>query len=131
MPTTKNLRGIPGNLALSYLSTLGYYENGYMADWIIRLFNKLNINEITINIIEENVSPKSAEIRPLTSDIPKLKQILKTELKNNGFEETFIKNAELRFEQIDKKTLKCFPTLEDINGKKYFPKKPIIETSYE
>ena len=34
MGKTRNLNGTPGNLALSYLSTLGYYDGGYMADWL-------------------------------------------------------------------------------------------------
>lgn len=34
MAKAKNLNGLPGNLAFSYLSTLGYYDGGYMAVWI-------------------------------------------------------------------------------------------------
>ena len=130
MPKTKNLRGIPGNLALSYLSTLGYYEDGYMSDWIIRMFNKLDIREIKIDILNEKIFPETATIKPLLSDLPKLKDILKRELKNNDFDKEFIVKAELNFEQLDKQTLKCFPILEDKNGKLYFPKKAIIEQSY-
>ena len=131
MPKTKNLRGIPGNLALSYLSTLGYYEDGYMSDWIIRMFNKLEIREIKIDILNEKIFPETATIKPLLSDLPKLKEILNKGLKNNNFDKEFIVKAELNFEQLDKKTLKCLPILEDENGKLYFPKKAIIEQSYE
>mgnify|MGYP007068585623 CR=1 FL=1 len=34
MVKAKNLNGLPRNLAFSHLSTLGYYDGGYMADWI-------------------------------------------------------------------------------------------------
>ena len=68
MAKTKNLRGVPGNLAFSYLSTLGYYENGYMADWLIRTFDKLNITQIKIDILNETIFPKEAQIKPLLSD---------------------------------------------------------------
>ncbi|WP_121935794.1 hypothetical protein [Faecalibacter macacae] len=131
MAKTKNLRGIPGNLALSYLSTLGYYENGYMADWLIRTFDKLNITQIKIDILNETIFPKEAQIKPLLSDIKKLKLILENELNKNEFEKGFIKNAEFHFEKIGEKTIKCNSFLEDINGKLYYPKKPIIEESYE
>lgn len=131
MAKAKNLRGIPGNLADSYLSTLGYYENGYMADWLIRTFNNLNIPEIKIDILNELIVATEAAIKPLLSDLRKLKGILRAELHNNQFDLEFIVRAEFHIERIGLKTIKCNPVLQDKNGKLYYPKKAIIEQSYD
>ena len=50
MAKKKNLNGIPGNLALSYLITLGYYDGGYMADWLNFIARDKNVKEIEIDI---------------------------------------------------------------------------------
>lgn len=43
----------PGNLAYSYLSTLGYYDGGYMADWLNYIARDKNIIEIEIDILKK------------------------------------------------------------------------------
>lgn len=136
MAKAKNLNGLPGNLAFSYLSTLGYYDGGYMADWINYIAREKNIAKIEIDILNKDMIPKEAAIKPLFADLEKLKDIIQTELKNNGFEMSFIKKAIMRFEiPIDlpniKPTIYCYPYLEDKNEKIYKPKKRIIETAYE
>jgi len=135
MGKTRNLNGIPGNLALSYLSTLGYYDGGYMADWLNHIARDKNVKEIEIDILNNRIEPKEADIKPLKTDLNKLRGILKKELSNNGFEMGFIKNAVLKFEiPIDnprfKNTIYCYPFIEDETGKIYKPKKRIIETAY-
>lgn len=127
MAKTKNIRGVPGNLALSYLSTMGYYENGYMGDWVMKTFKNLDIIKIKVDILNDMIYPKEANIRPLLSNLSKLRSILKNELMNHGFEMNFIIRAEMNFEKLDENMLKCYPILEDKNGKAYYPKKPIIE----
>jgi hypothetical protein len=136
MGKTRNLNGIPGNLAMSYLSTLGYYEGGYMADWLNYIARNKNISNIEIDILNNKIEPIETDIKPLKADLNKLREILRTELSNNGFEMEFIKKAILKFDiPIDnprfKNTVYCYPLLEDSNGKIYEPKKRIIETAYE
>jgi hypothetical protein len=134
MAKAKNLNGIPGNLAYSYLSTLGYYDGGYMADWINYIAREKNIAEIEIDILKKIIKPKEAEIKPLIADLEKLKDIIQTELKNNGFETSFIKNAIMRFEipiNSPNPIIYCYPHLEDENGKIYKPKNRITEVAYE
>lgn len=136
MGKTRNLNGLPGNLALSYLSTLGYYDGGYMTDWINFIARDKGLPEIRIDILNKLIEPKDAEIKPLLSDLDKLKAIIRQELENNGFTISFIKKAILKFEiPIDsssiKNTVYCYPMVEDENGKIYKPKKRIIETAYE
>ena len=136
MPKTKNLKGLPGNLGLSYLSTLGYYNGGYTADWIDYVAREKSIKEIEVDILNKSVTPKEAEIKPLLVDLDKLNGIIDAELKSNGFDINFISKAILRFQiPIDspheKGTIYCFPVLEDINGKVYTPKKRIVERAYD
>ena len=136
MAKTRNLNGLPGNLALSYLSTLGYYDGGYMADWINYIARDKKIVEIKIDILNKSIEPKIAEIKPLISNLNKLKGIIYAELKNNGFENSFIKKAILKFKipinsATVKRTIYCYPILEDENGKTYESKKRIVETAYE
>lgn len=132
MGKTRNLNGLPGNLALSYLSTLGYYDGGYMADWLKHISIELGINKIEIDILGKSITPKEAEIKPLLADLNKLNGIVNQELTNNGFESDFLTKAVLRFDiPIDKKVVHCFPLLEDKNGRIYEPKNRITEIAYE
>jgi len=136
MGKTRNLNGIPGNLAMSYLSTHGYYDGGYMADWLNYIARKKNIKEIEIDILNSKIEPTETDIRPLKTNLNKLRGILNKELSIHGFETDFIKKAIMKFEiPIDnprfKNTIYCYPFIEDETGKIYKPKKRIIETSYE
>ena len=136
MGKTRNLNGIPGNLALSYLSTVGYYDGGYMADWLNFIARDKNIKEIVVDIINSSIEPEEADIKPLKADLEKLREILTKELSNNGFKMGFIRKAVMKFEiPIEnprfKNTVYCYPFIEDENGKIYKPKKRIIETAYE
>ncbi len=136
MGKMRNLNGTSGNLALSYLSTLGYYDGGYMADWLNFIARDKNVKKIEIDILNDKIEPKEADITPLKADLKKLRGILEKDLSNNGLEMDFIKRAVMKFEiPIDnpriKNTVYCYPFIEDENGKIYQPKKRIIETAHE
>ena len=134
MAKAKNLNGLPGNLAQSYLSTLGYYDGGYMADWINFIAQENKISELEIDIINKTIVPNEFEVEALLYDLEKLKNIISTELKNNGFDMSFIKSATLKFEipiQETNSKIYCFPQIVDQNGKVYKSKNRIIETAYE
>ena len=136
MGKTRNLNGIPGNLALSYLSTLGYYNGGCMADWLNFIARDKKVKEIEIDTLNDKIAPEATDIKPLKADLKKLRGILESELSNNGFEMDFIKKVVMKFEiPIDnprlKNTVYCYPLMEDENGKSYKPKKRIIETAYD
>ncbi|MFC4636572.1 hypothetical protein ACFO3O_21890 [Dokdonia ponticola] len=136
MGKTRNLHGIPGNLALSYLSTLGYYDGGYMADWLNYIAHEKNIKEIEIHILNSKIEPIETDIRPLKAGLNKLRGILNKELSIHGFEKDFITKAVMKFEiPINnprfKNTIYCYPFIEDKTGKIYMPKKRIKETAYE
>ncbi len=136
MRKNKNLNGIPGNLALSYLSTLRYYNGGYMADWLNFVAHEKNIKNITIDILNNKIEPEGADIKPLKAYLNDLRKIIEKELLSNGFKITFIKRAVLEFQiPIDdfkfRNTVYCNPVLEDVNGKIYKTKKQIVEIAYE
>ena len=134
MAKAKNLNGLPGNLALSYLSTLGYYDGGYVADWINFIAQEKKIPNLEVDILNKVITPKEFEVDALLNDLEKLKNIIAVELINNGYEMSFIKSAILSFEipiQQSNSTIYCFPQLEDENGKIYKPKQRIVETAYE
>ena len=107
-----------------------------MADWINYIARNKNVSEIEIDILNKTVKPNEVDIKPLKAGLDKLKGILNKELTNNRFETGFIKSAVMKFKiPINnpriKKTIYCYPYLEDIEGKIYKPKKMIIETAYE
>ncbi len=134
MAKAKNLNGLPGNLAQSYLSTLGYFDGGYKADWINAIAQENKISELEIDILNKRIVPKQFEVKALLHDLEKLKNIISVELENNGFEMSFIKSATLKFEipiLETNSTIYCFPQIEDKNGKVYKPKNRIVETAYE
>lgn len=76
MGKKRNLNGIPGNLALSYLSTLGFYDGGYMADWLNYIAREKNIKEIEIDILNSKIEPTEADISSLKVYLNKLRGIL-------------------------------------------------------
>lgn len=136
MGKRRNLNGTPGNLALSYLSSLGYYDGGYMADWLNFIARDKKIKEIEIDILYNKITPLEADSKPLKVHLKKLRGILKKELLNNGFETNFIKKAIMKFEiPIDNPRINdlvyCYPYIEDENEKVYRPKKKITQIAYE
>ena len=97
---------------------------------------KKKVKKINIDILNNRIEPQETDIKPLKSELNKLRGILKKELLNNGFELNFVKKAIMKFEiPIDdprfKNTVYCYPYIEDENGKIYKPKKRIIETSWQ
>jgi len=135
MGKTRNLKGIPGNLALSYLSTLGYYRDGYMADWLNYISQNKHIEVIEVDILNNKIIPEVCDIKPLKWNLKKLRGILEKELSNNGFEIEFIKKAVMKFEiplnePNFENIIYCYPYIQDENGKIYKPKKSIIDAAY-
>ena len=136
MAKAKNLNGLPGNIAMSYLSTYGYYDGGYMADWINYIAREYDLKEIEIDVLNKKIKPKVADIKPLHNRLEQMNLLISKELENHGFENGFIKKAVMNFEiPIDdvkfQNTIYCYPFIEDENGRIYKPKKRIIETAYE
>lgn len=136
MGKKRNLNGLPGNLAMSYLSTLGYYNGGYMADWLNFIARYKNIDTIYVDVLSDKIEPAEADFKALKVDLGKLRQIIKSELTNNGFKSGYITRAVLKFEipiedSSGEKLVYCYPFIEDQEGRIYKPKNIIVEKAYE
>lgn len=124
----RNLSGLPGNLALSYLSSKGCEGYGAMADWLHYAAKNNNIKEITVDVLNETTLPSEAKIPHLINPLPKLKEMISTNLKKHNIEASFITKAILRFEvDMDGRQVVCFSEIEDQGGKTYRGKKKITE----
>jgi uncharacterized protein YlaN (UPF0358 family) len=131
----KNLKGLPGNLANSYLSTHSYYHKGYSGDWILYLSNKNGIEKTEINLLTGEITPSCMIHDSLKNDIEKMKQIIQVQLKNNGFKDDFIIEAVLKFKistDLSKtnNTVVCESYIKLKDGTIYKPKYPTIEIAY-
>ena len=131
---SKRLKGIPGNLALSYLSTTCTYRGGYMADWIYYLAKLNQTPTIEIDILNKTIIPEYTTHDSLLCYMDKLQGILNTELTKNGFDLSFIHKAVMKFEiPIDNPadwTISCYPYLMDIHGQTYIPRRKIVDTAF-
>ena len=123
MASTKKLNGLPNNLVQQFFSTMFYYDKGYMADWIWHTAVHNNVDTVDIDIINEKVIPTSLEIKPIGSQLYRLRETIKTVLTTNDFPADFIAKATFHIKLLkDSKTnrfieIRC--TTVDINGKKY------------
>jgi hypothetical protein len=132
MSKTNSLNGLPNNLAKSFLGTLSYYKGGYMADWLVYVSKEEGVTSIELDVLNETISPEIDLKKPLLVHLNRLKNIISTELLNHGFDKSHIVKATLRFEIFPARNyVKCYPSIEDVNGKVYQIKKTIIETAYE
>jgi hypothetical protein len=123
MPKRKNLNGIPHNITKSFFGTERYYHRGYMGDWLLNAAKQLNLTEASLDVLQSSFSPKQLNIRPLILNAQDLKEIINKELKANGFEQDFIKEAVIDFQfpdlEINNTSFYCFPYLVDIDGNRY------------
>jgi hypothetical protein len=132
MPSTKLLRGLPVSLIESYMSTLCYYNKGYMADWLYNGMIELEINEVIIDVLNETIFPNEISIIPLKLNIPRLNSIIQRTLLSNGFDDGYIKSAKLliKMHESFNKHLLCRAEIIDINNKSYASKE-MLEKVYE
>lgn len=132
MPSTKLLRGLPVSLIESYMSTLCYYKKGYMADWLYNGMIELEIDEVTIDVLNETIFPYEISILPLKLNVPRLKGIIERILLSNGFDDGYIKSAKLiiKIHKDINRHLLCKTEAIDIN-KKVYVSKEMIEKAYE
>src|SRR5690349_14165858 len=95
MAKRKTLNGLPHNLTKSLFGTERYYKYGYMADWIFYAAKRLDISEVTIDILNNTIIPNSLSLYPLIVNIKDLKVIIEKELTSNGFAKEFIVEAKI------------------------------------
>ena len=130
MARRKQLNGLPNDLVYSFFSTLRYWEKGYMSDWIVNASLDLKVENIQIDILNKQITPKELEIKPILYHITELESIIKKVTEHAGFEHDFIKQAVFDIEIHKNRQLQCKTTLIGENGE-VFNSKNYIEESYE
>jgi hypothetical protein len=130
MPQKKRLNGLPYDLIKSYFATDKYCVCGYMADWMLNTARRLNVDEITIDIINQTHIPSELNFHPFTYELPFLKAIIERTLTHNGFDKDFIIEAKITVEFLkESKELTCHAWLVDRESNKYSVG-PLTELSY-
>jgi hypothetical protein len=127
MPSKKLINGLPNNLIQQYFSTLFYYSEGYMADWIWNVAVQKNHTELTIDIINNTTSPVDFQIKPIMVYLEYLQATIRNSLTSVGFDKDFIVDAKFNI-SISKrlnihKLLIVEASVTDKDGRVYKSKK--------
>jgi hypothetical protein len=133
MGKRRNLNGLPNSLVESYLSTLMYFDNGYMACWIWKRASELEITEIEIDIINGTTKPPKFKSKPIVAYLGQLRGIISKTLLSNGFDPSFIDSAKFKVwitkQDAVLRQVSCQGIVEDIDGRIY-EGKVYKETAY-
>jgi|WetSurMetagenome_2_1015567.scaffolds.fasta_scaffold932636_1 hypothetical protein len=134
MPSKKLIKGLPNNLIQQYFSTLFYYSDGYMSDWIWNTAIQKNHTQLTIDIINKTVRPADLQIKPIVAYLDILQETISKTLTSLGFDKDFIVDAkfDISISQRFKihKLLTVEATIMDKDGRIYKSKK-YEEEAYE
>ncbi|WP_405207186.1 hypothetical protein [Aquimarina sp. LLG6339-5] len=132
MPKINRLNGLPNTITQQFFSTTFYYSKGYMADWVFNAATEKNITELTINFMNSQVSPKELEIKPILSQLPRLKETVYKTLKSQNFESDFITKGfmKIKMGKTGYRYLYCKTILTDKNGIEHIGKE-YTESVYE
>ncbi len=131
MSQKKRLKGLPHDLVKSYFATDKYCVCGYMADWLLNTAQQLNIDEVTIDIINETYIPNELNFHPFTYELPFLKAIIERTLTHNGFGKDFIIEAKMLVGfRMESRELVCNSWVMDRENNKYITE-PFTIISYE
>lgn len=133
MGKRRNLNGLPNSLVESYLSTLMYFDKGYMACWIWKLASELKITELEIDIINETTTPAEIKSKPIIAYLDQLRDTISKTLISNEFDSNFIVKAKFKVwitkQDAAIRQISCQGIVEDIDGRVY-EGKVYNETAY-
>jgi hypothetical protein len=102
-----------------------------MADWLLNAARQLNINEITIDIINKIHIPGELNFHPFTYELSFLNAIIERTLIQNGFDKDYIIEAKIKVVfKKESKELVCLSWLIDRDMHKY-ESELLTEFSYE
>ncbi|HEX7413000.1 MAG TPA: hypothetical protein VF411_03060 [Bacteroidia bacterium] len=126
MPSKKLLNGIPYNLTQQYFSTLSYYIDRYVSQWIWDTAMEKKCKVITIDILKETVLPKEMQVKPIIVYLYTLRATIKKILTSTGFDEDLITIAKFDIKLSENigidRHLICVATIIDKDGKIYIGK---------
>jgi len=101
MGRIRTLNGIPNELVQKYLSTLMYYDKGYMADWIWKKMNELKITTAEIDLFNETTNPTELKTKPIVAYLYELRELIKKQLIIKKFDSDYLNKGSFKI-SIDK-----------------------------
>ena len=141
MTRIRSINGLPNEVTQKYISTLMYYDKGYMMDWIWKSLKELSIDYAEINLFTESSKPTDFITKPIKVYFNELRNHIEKRLVQNGFESDYISQGVLKIHisQLDQAfgsvSIQCLLTTKEnrtIRGKVYSEKTyPIAESYFE
>lgn len=141
MTKIRSINGLPNEVTQKYISTLMYYDKGYMMDWIWKSLKELKINTAEINLYTECSEPPDFITKPIKAYFNKLRNHIEKRLVQNGFDRNFINQGvfKIHISEIDKAfgsvSIQCILSTQEnrtITGKVYSEKTyPIADSFFE
>ena len=141
MARIRSLNGLPNEITQMYLSTLRYYDKGYMMDWIAKRLMELKINSVELDLYSESSTPINFISNPIKYYFKELRKHITKTLVSNGFDDKYISQGifKIHISNIDhafgKVSIQCILTNIDNHkfvGKVYSEKTyPIAESLFE
>ena len=119
----RNLNGLPNSLVQKYLSTLMYYNKGYMACWIWKRAAEKGIVELEIDIINETTNPAEMKSKAIVAYLDQLRETISQTLLSNDFDSDFITKAKFKIwiskQDAALNQISCQGIVEDVEGRIY------------
>lgn len=105
-----------------------------MADWIWHTATKNNIDTVEIDIINEKINPPAVQIRPIVSQLHRLRETIKNVLTSNDFPPDFIVQATFQIKILKDSKRPRYLEIKSITVDKHgkiYEGQPFKEEAYE
>jgi len=133
MGKRRNLNGLPNSLTQRFMSTLFYFDGGYMPDWIWETGMKYKTRKFKINILTNTFEPSEIQCPPIQHRLANLRTDISNTLSRERFDSDFIKEAyfivELPEQYSTLRMISCQAILHDSDDRKFIGK-IYLENSY-
>jgi hypothetical protein len=141
MTRIRSINSLPNEVTQKYISTLMYYDKGYMMDWISKSINELSIDSAEIDLFKESSRPTDFITNPIKVYFKELRNHIEKRLVQNGFESDYINQGvfKIHISELDQAfgnvSIQCLLTTKEnrtLTGKVYSEKTyPIADSFFE
>jgi len=141
MTRIRSINGLPNEVTQKYISTLMYFDKGYMMDWISKSLKELNVDSAEIDLFTESSRPADFITKPIKVYFNDLRNHIEKRLVQNGFESDYINQGvfKVHISELDQAfgtvSIQCLLTTKEnraVTGKVYSEKTyPIAESFFE
>lgn len=141
MTRIRSLNGLPNEVTQKYISTLMYFDKGYMMDWIWKSLKDLKIDSTEIDLFTESSKPTNFISKPIKVYIKDLRSLIEKKLVQSGFEKEYINQGifKIHISEFDKTfgsvSIQCVLTTKEnreLKGKVYSEKTyPIADSFFD